>query len=479
MGHLQCCKPFVFLSLVLLRDLSCGLDLQPNNYSTTSDAVAIVIMHMMMSFDVTTTNLIAPESVTSADLNDFRDELLSKIFATGIIVRQDSTLEFISVPGRRKRFTIILIATFGGFLQVIQKISPKYFWFNGHFLVVAVNGEFSKIEDMFKYLWMKQIYNANLIIGHDDGTVMVKTFIPFNVDNCNDTTPKTINSFKDGKFEKSVEKLYPKKMKNLLNCPIRVAISNNSKPLIFAEKLTNGEYELHGRDINLINTLSESLNFRINYTFIGDEGFFLENGTAEGPLRALLDDKSDFAVSDWWLKANRLKFLDSTYSYFNDKIVFLIPPGRELSTFEKLFFPFELSVWVLIGTCFLVGFAVIAIVTHRLNSQDFVFGSGVGNPYLNMFIGFIGGGQKVLPKRNFARFLLMMFLMYSLVIRSVYQGSFYRLMQSNKREKEVQSIDEMIKKNFIVYVIRGVTDVVKESGTLTIRFKLFYLGSIH
>jgi hypothetical protein len=95
-----------------------------------------------------------------------------------------------------------------------------------------------------------------------------------------------------------------------------------------------------------------------------------------------------------------------------------------------------------------------------------VFGTGVRTPCLNLFIAFIGGAQKKLPGRNFARFLLMIFLMYSLVIRTLYQASFYELLRSNKRHEEVQSIDEMIEKDFKFYVGIGNEDFLQKTEAI-------------
>jgi hypothetical protein len=53
----------------------------------------------------------------------------------------------------------------------------------------------------------------------------------------------------------------------------------------------------------------------------------------------------------------------------------------------------------------------------------------------------------------------MMLLIYSLVIRSAYQGSYFKLMQSEEKHKEVQSIDEMIEKDFTFYFTLSTADI--------------------
>lgn len=87
-------------------------------------------------------------------------------------------------------------------------------------------------------------------------------------------------------------------MKNLLECPIRVSISNNTEPAVFVKHAHNGSFHISGRDINLLKVLSDKLNFRVNFSDIRDYGNVFENGTANGPLKALIDGYADISISD-------------------------------------------------------------------------------------------------------------------------------------------------------------------------------------
>lgn len=423
------------------------------NYSELADSACQIIMHLT-SKDVTTTNIIS--SGDSSNSADFKTELLSRSsqqLLSEVVFRQEVASNIVTINGRRKRFTIFIIQTFDQFSTIAGKITSTQFWFNGFYLIVLTGGKIPEFEQIFKLLWSLQIYNVNIIYEEAMQGVSVTSFIPFSSKICGNTKPVQVDKFHDGKFVNSVENLFPDKMKNLHNCPIRVSTSNGSRPAVFAELSPNGTYELSGRDINLVSTLSKYLNFKIEFTFVGHQGFLYENGSAYGPMRSLLDDEADLSVANWLLKLNRLSFVHSTDSYFNEPIIFIIPTGRELTAFEKLVFPFTYPVWILVSACLLIGCLVIHVISHQKKIfQNFVFGSNVKNPVLNLFNAFIGGSQKVLPKRNFARFLLMMFLMYSLVVRTLYQGLFFHLLQSNKKHGKVQSIDEMVKKDFKFYV---------------------------
>jgi len=83
--------------------------------------------------------------------------------------------------------------------------------------------------------------------------------------------------------------------------------------------------------------------------------------------------------------------------------------------------------------------------------RNFVFGRNVTTPTLNVLIAFFGLSQGVLPRRNFARFLLTLFIMWSLIIRTCYQGKLFEYLQGDMRNPEIQTIKELVKHNFIYY----------------------------
>jgi hypothetical protein len=333
------------------------------------------------------------------------------------------------------------------------------------------NDNNSDIEDIFKFLWKLNARNVN-VIYRDNVSIKVVTFFPFQRHHCEDTMPVLINQFIDNKFINSTANFYPQKFNDLQECFIRVATSNNSIPFVFATQLNNGSYDLHGRDITLLEALANALNFKLNYTYVGFEGVLLENGTALGTYRQLMINNADIAVADMWLKANRLKFIDASISYITSQIAFIIPPGSELTSFEKYIKPLDMVTWLCLCLTIVIAFIVIFIVRKMpQEAQEFIFGVGVNDPYLNVFNALLGGSQPVLPQRNFARFLLMCFLIFCLVIRNLYQGSLYRFLQTKITHKEVQTIDEMIERDYKFYAVPSIVDLIEGQPRIYERYR--------
>ena len=142
--------------------------------------------------------------------------------------------------------------------------------------------------------------------------------------------------------------------------------------------------------------------------------------------------------------------------------VLIIPPGSQFSSIHKLLRPFHSSSWTAIFGLFAL--SIITITMIRLagkETRDLFLGSRNQSPYLNILIVFLGGTMHSLPKKQFARNLLMIFILYSLIVRNIYQGVLVTNMQSNDIHKPVASIAEMIQRDFYFYVTLTFVEHVK------------------
>lgn len=183
-----------------------------------------------------------------------------------------------------------------------------------------------------------------------------------------------------------------------------------------------------------------------------------------------MDERADVAFDCYWLTKTRLLHLDSTSAYYNDYAIVIVPPGQDLSPFNKLLFPFTLIVWSLLLLCIVIGIVVIIVVQFHLKTlRNFVFGERVNYPILNILAALLGGTQNRLPRGTFGRFLLMNFLLFSLNIRTLYQGAMYQLMQSSRKYTELQSVDEIIANGFNFHVLKTTSDLFSHHSSIKLR----------
>ncbi len=152
--------------------------------------------------------------------------------------------------------------------------------------------------------------------------------------------------------------------------------------------------------------------------------------------------------------------LSATTSYSFENMIFVVPHASPYSAFEKLFFPFTLSSWMLILAALVI--AVLVIMVLELNNRiyyDFVVGSGSFSPYLNLIHVLITAGALNKPRRSFARFLLMLWIMTCLILQTVYQGQLFTFLTMNKMKESVRTIEELIERNITIKLIEENFDV--------------------
>lgn len=171
-------------------------------------------------------------------------------------------------------------------------------------------------------------------------------------------------------------------------------------------------------------------------------------------MAMVINGQVDLTIGMYTVTFLRDRYMSSSEFYFSVAFVLIVPPGNVFSSLEKLFRPFQTNVWLMMVLAFAVGSFVITIVKLQTNRiKNFVFGSQNKSPYMNALNALLGGSLHILPKQNFARSLLFMYLLFSLVNRTLYQGALFQFLQADDRQKSIQSIDELMETDFLVYVL--------------------------
>jgi len=133
---------------------------------------------------------------------------------------------------------------------------------------------------------------------------------------------------------------------------------------------------------------------------------------------------------------------------------FVIPRGELYSEWEKLFLAFDLVTWCFIVGTFVIAFVAIIIINCFASqaARNLIYGQNVTTPSLNVLIAFFGLDQQVLPTRSFARFLLMLWIIWSLIFRTCYQGKLFEYLSGDGRKPQIQTINEMLEANFSYFI---------------------------
>jgi hypothetical protein len=221
------------------------------------------------------------------------------------------------------------------------------------------------------------------------------------------------------------EMFYPEKYENLHGCPLTVGYYNDGTSTITSREI--------------FKTMAQQLNFKLVSYLIPESRI----------VTVTLDLVEFINVQTHW----QFNQSDFTSSLNTDYITFTVPEGEPYTQLEKMFLMFDKPTWICIGATLVAAFVVIQIINFMsIKVKCFVFGQDVRTPSLNVASIFLNGGQHRVPGRNFARFLLMLFIVWSLIIRTCYQSELYKNLQGDLRKPRIQTVDELNEKNFtLVY----------------------------
>lgn len=437
-----------------------------NINSDVSQTIVSITRNLNSIHNRTTLNILT----ATKDLNDF----LANDYATDIILRlKDLTIayrlehykNFQDIHKRKRFFNLFLFDSIDSFFDLITLSSAQDFDFDGFNLIILKNGTLDNVEKMLNTMWLLSIYNVIVLFENND-VVSLMSFKPFTSTQCREPKPIIVNQFKDGNFLINTDVFFPKLFKNLFKCGLKVTASE-SMPSLMRTQHGDGSYSYSGYDYELISLLSKLMNFEIELEFTSKSksyGQIFENGSSTGTIKKLMDGEADFIVGNLFLMTTRMKFMSSTLSYTSMPIVLIIPPGKAFTSFEKLFKPFRISVWFYVIAVVVIGFIVICLTKSQSKSvQNFVFGEGVSYQNLNMLLIFVGGSQHFLPRYNFSRFILMSFILFCLVGRTLYQGSLYTFMQTDNRAPQIATIDGLVEEGFNFYMYNTYQEFVQYS----------------
>jgi len=276
-----------------------------------------------------------------------------------------------------------------------------------------------------------RINPRTLLLVNDGDYIDLKVAAYISEGSCEKAHLRTINRFSKRTRQWQKHSLDLVKLRsNNHGCPIKVIIGAQAPEIIWPNDKIGGTQlfsELSGYFTSITNELARRLNFLTPNKI-----------DASNPDLVLAGLSTAALFTGDYFETTRL------ISIYREIFV-VIRLGDFYSGLEKLFLPFDIATWILIAMTFTIGLITILIVTQlSLTIRNFVIGRDVRAPTMNMFAAFFGLGQTRLPGRNFARFLLMLYILWCLIIRTGYQGVLYDLLKGDGRKPQNMQLDDFV-----------------------------------
>lgn len=311
----------------------------------------------------------------------------------------------------------------------------------------------SEVEDFYRTPFQRLFYfkgqlehYSQFIINNLD-TVALLNLEWFTAKSCNKAQPTIVNEF--NKISLKWQKLLTinEKFNQFYGCLLTVDVARryqhthitlDGKPYgpivdFFNAMAVRGNFTPNLQQIERI-----KFDHEVNYTLKrGTEYNFIPNIIISMPF---MTDSKNF--SGWHYST----------LFYEETISFMLTPPEPYSQYEKLYLPFDAVTWVFFLIIFFYAFLsvlVINLISKRV--QDVVYGTNVQSPYFNVIGTFFGVSQLKLPESNFARILLMTFILYCLVLRSAYQSLLFEYVASDMRKSSPNTIEDLYTNDFIIY----------------------------
>ncbi|XP_055845044.1 uncharacterized protein LOC129911316 [Episyrphus balteatus] len=140
-----------------------------------------------------------------------------------------------------------------------------------------------------------------------------------------------------------------------------------------------------------------------------------------------------------------------TIAYHTSIFIFVVRGKSILSSLGRLAKPFTINLWVLVAGFLLFTMLFTSVLkVMKLKVYQFVFGKENHSPVTNFFALFLGYGVSQTPRRNFARYIFVLLLFLTLVLRSAYQGSLYDAFRKDSFDSKLSGYDDLIKSNYVL-----------------------------
>ncbi|XP_062708023.1 uncharacterized protein LOC134288159 [Aedes albopictus] len=388
------------------------------------------------------------------------DQVLQSLESENVVV-QLIYHEFVKT--RRPRVTnVFLVDGLQAFEELHATIRPKQYNFAGQYVIIVMNenedaDEGFVAERILQLMWQYYVVNVNVLFGSlDYEEVRMYTYFPFSPGSCEKVKSVTWNTFRDGHFLKS-RSHFPPKLNDFHGCPLTTAVYTYSAFMRLRHGPHGAVIGMDGVDAVLLRHISAKLNFSVVPVEVPHGlrfGLIFENGTATGAMRMVIDGETNFTLGFFGYNQLRMKFMSLTQNYHFTTLVVVVSAGEEYEAFEKLLLPFTNTLWYVFLGCLAAGFLVIAAITEmRAKIKNFVFGNNTQTPGLNLLNILFGGSLRVLPTRNFARFLLTLWLMYGMITRTVYQQALFNFLQLSTNHSTITTLKQLMDGRYPIYLI--------------------------
>ncbi|KAH8303151.1 hypothetical protein KR059_001654 [Drosophila kikkawai] len=436
-------------------------DLSGEQMNHINEVVARALLHVVHHYILSVTpSLVLTLCCRSEHTCNFYNEMMNTLFrqwglAPLQIVNVERGVPWHPVAGRR-HFNVIFTDSFEAFAEIRMEYYARDYNYNEHYFIFLqardrlLQGEMRLI---FDYCWRYQLIHCIVQVQKSNGDILFYSYYPFGERGCADMEPQLINRYNGSTLVEP--ELFPRKLRNFYGCPLRCALWNTPPFLRLAEEDVAAPTVTGGYEGRLLLALAEKMNFSIAVRPI-------QTNVIDGALEMLQRGEADLTLGRIRQTVGRSLVATSTHNYHQTREVFgVLASSYELTSLDILLYPYRLQIWLgIFGVVALS--ALLQLAVDRLLQEHGTNAILGARSWLNLELIFVGMPLMDIPRSHTARLYCLMLMMYTLIIRTIYQGLLYHLIRTHQLNRWPQTIESLVERNYTVVLTPIVLEVLEE-----------------
>ncbi|KAH8419719.1 hypothetical protein KR009_001533 [Drosophila setifemur] len=445
-------------------------DLSGEQTNHINEFVARALLHVVHQHILSVTpSLVLTLCCRSNHTCNFYNEMMRTLFrqwglAPLQIVNVEKGVPWEPVPGRR-HFNVIFTDSFAAFAEIRLEYYAREYNYNERYFIFLQARDRQLLGEMrliFDYCWRFHLIHCSVQVQKSNGDILFYSYYPFGSGGCRDMEPQLINRYNGSSLVEP--ELFPRKLSNFFGCPLRCALWNVPP---FVRLTSRGEEHLAlvgGYEGRLLLALAEKMNFSIALRQV-------KGKLRDASLNMLQRNEADLTLGGMRQTVHRGQLATSTHNYHQTREVFgVLASSYELSSLDILLYPYRYQIWLgILGVVTLS--ALLQVTMDRL-----LRGGGLQyQTWLNLELIFVGMPllESQSPRTHTARLFCVVLMMYTLIIRTIYQGLLYHLIRTHELNRWPQSIEALVEGNYTVVLTPLVHEALEEIPSVQhMRFRL-------
>ncbi|XP_041980150.1 uncharacterized protein LOC121733837 [Aricia agestis] len=283
------------------------------------------------------------------------------------------------------------------------------------------------MKNHFQLLWSVSITNSVLVLW--SGSLKMFTYNPF------------CDEIRDITHVKNVTKFLLHQYHNLYGYPLRLSV--------FRKPYISDDPEPVGCNSRLVMTVMKQLNATCKPLKPRDDstvGDLLENGTATGVTKDLMDGYTDMELSSRILKTTYYGYIDTTYPLIQDELCFLTKKSIKQSTFTTTLKLISKNMLILFifNVVFLI---VISVVVYKMESKIWKENRPAEETILDVVRCLIRQTVDVKFIGPVFRCVSLMIMIYSLIVDCAIDGIITSAISYPRYKPDIDTLAKLLKTN--------------------------------